>query len=537
MISQQQLDIWMTTPEDEHLEFKQAKSGFPSEELAKYCAALANEGGGVLILGVTDTIPRKVVGTAACQNLDEAKYRLASELHLRIDVSEYHHPDGRVLIFNVPPHPLGTPISYKGIYWMRAGESTMPMTADMLKRIFAGESKDFSAEICPRAQVSDLEPAAIREFRTRMQLKSGNENLSHLPDEQLLRDMGLLSEAGISYAALILFGSADALRRHLSQAEVVFEYRSEAEAIEYDDRREFRKGFFLIFDELWETVNLRNKKYHIQDGLFITDIPSFNEMVVREALLNAVSHRDYTRMGSVFIRQYPNLLEIVSPGPLPIGVTPDNVLYRQEPRNRLIAESFSKCGLVERAGQGFDKMYRLSIQESKPLPSVSEPYKTEVRLVLQGTVTDPNFVRFLDNVTKETQQRFSVPDLLVLDYIHANRRVLDGLRTNLSRLRELGVIEVIGYGKGAGYTLSKDYYDFTGMPGVYTRRLGLDREQNKELILKHLRRVGRCSIADFEELLSLKNRDQIHTLLAALKQEEKIRFVGPRKSGYWELVS
>ncbi len=536
MINQQQIDAWLSRPEDEHLEFKQAKPGFPAEELAKYCAALANEGGGTLILGVTDGTPHRVVGTAACQNLDDTKYRLATELHLRVGVEEYQHPNGRVLVFDVPSHPLGTPINYKGTYWMRVGESTVAMTDDMLRRIFAEAIKDFSAEICPRASLSDLHPVAIQEFRARLRNRPGNEDLFEASDEQLLRDLGLIKGAGITYAALVLFGSAQALRWYMGQAEIVFEYRLEEDAIEYDDRREFREGFFLIFDKLWETVNLRNKKYHVQDGLFITDIPAFNEKVVREALLNAVSHRDYTRPGSVFIRQYANWLEIVSPGALPEGVTPDNILERQEPRNRLIAESFARCGLVERAGQGFDKMYRLSIQESKSLPEVSEPYKTEVRLVLQGTVRDANFVRFLDKVAKQTQQRFSLADLFVLDYVHGNQRVPDNLRTNLNRLRDLGIVEVLGYGRGTAYTLSKDYYDFTGTAGIYTRRLGLNREQNMELILKHLRRVGRCGITDFEELLSLKNRNQIHNLLINLKREGKIRFVGQRKSGYWELA-
>ncbi len=211
MISPTELDQWLNSREDEHLEFKQAKNHFPPEELAKYCAALANEGGGKLVLGVTNSLPHQVAGTAAYPNLGEAKYRLVMELHLRVAIHEYQHLNGRVLVFDVPSRPLGVPISYKGTYWMRSGESVMAMTTDMLKRIFAEAVQDYSAEFSREAHFEDLDAAAIKEFRTRLYRKSGNENLADLENAQLLRDVGLISDKGITYAALVLFGSAAAL--------------------------------------------------------------------------------------------------------------------------------------------------------------------------------------------------------------------------------------------------------------------------------------------------------------------------------------
>ena len=73
-------------------------------------------------------------------------------------------------------------------------------------------------------------------------------------------------------------------------------------------------------------------------------------------LLNAVSHRDYRHPGSVFVRQFPRHIEIVSPGGFPPGITPENILDHQFPRNRRIAETFARCGLVERSGQGADRI-------------------------------------------------------------------------------------------------------------------------------------------------------------------------------------
>ena len=103
---------------------------------------------------------------------------------------------------------------------------------------------------------------------------------------------------------------------------------------------------------------------------------------VREAILNAVSHRDYRHPGSVFVRQYPRRLEIVSPGGFPTGITPDNIIDKQFPRNRRIAETFLRCGLVERAGQGANRMLVEAVRDSKPLPDYSRSDEHEVFLSL-----------------------------------------------------------------------------------------------------------------------------------------------------------
>jgi ATP-dependent DNA helicase RecG len=177
------------------------------------------------------------------------------------------------------------------------------MTQDLLRRIFEEAGPDFSAEICDGATVDDLDPSAIQEFRDRWHTKSRLERLKQLAVEQLLRDADLLSDGGICYAALILLGTRRALTRHLAQTEVVFEYRASEAAGPASQREEFRDGFLLFCDRLWDLINLRNDRQHYQDGLFILDIPTFSEGTVREAVLNAVAHRDYRHAGSVFVRQ------------------------------------------------------------------------------------------------------------------------------------------------------------------------------------------------------------------------------------------
>lgn len=274
--------------EGEHLEFKEAKDTYDFKELVRYCVALANECGGKFILGVTNKKPRQVVGTSAFRNTNKLKQQLIDSIHLRIGVDEIYHPKGRVLLIDVPSRPIGMPLEYEGAYWMRIGKSLRAMTPDQLKKIFDETEPDFSAEICPNAVLDDLNAEAINKLKELWAKKSGKTSILAVPNAQVLRDLELVENDKITYAALILLGTRQALGRHLAQSEVVFEYRSSDVTGPAQDRKEYREGFLLFYDDLWNTINLRNDKQHYQDGLFVWDIPTFNERVVREALLNAL---------------------------------------------------------------------------------------------------------------------------------------------------------------------------------------------------------------------------------------------------------
>jgi len=522
-------------PEDEHLEFKEAKFRFDFELLVKYCCALANERGGKIILGVTNKRPRRIVGTSSFANLQRTKSGLIERLHIRIDAEEVIHPDGRVLVFHVPSRPIGQPIQYKGAYWMRRGEDLVPMLPDMLKRIFDEAQPDFSHEICPHAGVDDLEPEAIEEFRKRWIKKSGNIGLSNLSGEQLLMDAHLITTNGVAYAALILLGKDKSLTRLLPNAEIVFEYRSNDASIDAQQRVEIRRGFFLYHDELWNLVNQRNDVQHYRDGLFLWDIPTFNESVIREAILNAVCHRDYRNQGSVFIKQYLNRIIIESPGGFPEGITPENILYRQLPRNRIVAEALSKAGLVERAGQGFDKIYTLCCKESKPLPDFSGTDDHWVILSLAGSIQDPEFLRYLEKIGLEVQKSFTVDDFLVLNHLRKGEVVPDRFKPRLPLLIECGAIEKTGRGKGIRFLLAKRFYSISGKKGKYTSSRGLDRETNKELLVKHLKHFKKGSLKEFQQVLPALSRHQIYILLRELRKERRVRLEGKTKGGYWML--
>jgi len=527
----------LTAREGEQLEFKEAKSRYDFEKLVQYCAALCNEGGGKIILGVTDKRPRQVVGSQAFDVLERTRQALFQRLRIRVMADEVDHPDGRVVVFHVPGRAAGSPVSVDGKYLMRAGDSLVPMSDSHLRQIFAEDAGDFSAQVCPAAKLEDLDATAVEAFRERWRQNARNtkRGLERLPIQQILRDAELMIDEQVTNAALILFGTKPAMDRLLPQAEVIFEYRSAPNTLGTQDRDGFRAGFFLYHDQLWDRINLRNDVQPFLDGLFRREIPTFNEAVFREAVLNAVCHRDYRDGGSVFVRQFPRALEVVSPGGFLPGITPENVLWRQKPRNRRLAESFERCGLVERSGQGVNRMYEESIKQGKPVPDFSRTDEHEVLVVIHGEVQDPQFLRVLEEIGQETLSSFDTGDFIVVDCLYRDRKVPDAYRDRLDPLRDRGVVERIGRGRGVRHILSKRFYEALGLSGAYTRSRGLDRETNKELLFRHIleHNEGGSQLNDLVQVLPMLSGNQVQKLLQEMKSSGRVHVQGSTRGARW----
>jgi ATP-dependent DNA helicase RecG len=486
------------------------------------------------LVGVTDKPPRRIVGTSAFNQPDRTKIGLFERLHWRIEVAEIATSSGRVLSFIVPGRPPGRPLNYKGRYLMRAGSSLQPMSVDQIARILSETQVDFSADLVPGANRSVFDDEAVAEFRARWQRKSARSEIAHWSMAELLENAELTVDGDPTYAGLILLGTEKALARHLAQAEVVFEYRSSEASVAYQQRLELRRGFFLWFDELWKTINLRNDVQQFREGLFKYDIPTFDEDSVREAVLNAVSHRDYRDGGSIWIRQSPRMLEIESPGGFPDGITPDNVRERQKPRNRRIAEALARCGLVERSGQGMDLMFRQSVRQGKPLP---DPYRSDahrVLLRLPGEVGDPRFLRFLEQIGEEKLKRFSTDDFMAIDLIHRELPLPEHLKERAIVLIAAGAVERIGRGK---LILSRRLYAFLGETGVHTRKTGLDRETEKALLLKHLTAAGveGAPMGELVQVLKDRSRGHVQRLINELRDEGRAHSTGTTRASRWYL--
>ena len=202
MTTIEEFNTWLRKQEGCNLEFKAAKNRFSAnEDLPDYCAALANEGGGKLILGVDNN--RKVVGTTAFQDTyNKLTHDLLTKIKIRVDVEQLDHTNGRILIFHIPSHPQGRPIKSTGAYTypMRAGESLTEMDETTLKSILIETTPDFSGQIVKGLSPTDLDEDAINNFRKRWSQKARRDDYLTFPDEKMLRATGLLTDKGINYA-------------------------------------------------------------------------------------------------------------------------------------------------------------------------------------------------------------------------------------------------------------------------------------------------------------------------------------------------
>ena len=321
MKTRETIEELLNAKEGENYQFKEWKTKDDLKEAARICCALANCGGGKLILGVTDKRPRKVVGSTAFPQPERTRVDLMNKLCVRVDFSLYHHENRRVLVFDVASRPIGLPIQTESGAWWYKGDSLIIMPEEVRRTIYAESGHDFSGDICPDLSIDHLDDGAIENFRSLWLEHTKNKRLATLSKEQLLSDCGALAEAGLTYAALILFGKPNAVARRLPQTEIIFEYRSSKAAGPAAHREDFCEGFFVQgYNRIWELVNLRNDNQHYQNRFAVHPVPTFNEKVVREAVLNAVAHRDYQLGGSIFVRQYSRKIIVESPGGFPTGI-------------------------------------------------------------------------------------------------------------------------------------------------------------------------------------------------------------------------
>lgn len=537
MTTLEEFNIWLKRPEGINLEFKEARNQFSKDkDLPDYCAALANEGGGKLVLGVNDS--GRIVGTKAfLGDRHKLSNKLLNNLGIRVDVEELSHPDGRALIFHIPSRPLGQTIKSTGNYRcpMRAGESLVEMDDLTLKRILNESSPDFSDQIVEELSKDDLDETAIQKLRALCFEKSQNQNYLNQSLDQFLVDLGLMTDSGINYAALILLGKKEILDKYLPEAEIILEWRQIPGKTAYDYRKNWRDPFFNIFEDIWHELDKRNLRTPYREGFIQCEILSFDKNSIREAVLNAVAHRDYALKGRVvFITASPESFVIESPGGFLPGITPENALYKRSWRNQRLAEIFEKAGLIERSGQGLDIIFEKTIRDGKGMPDLSRSDAYSVILEIPATVKDTNFILFLEKVANEKQVSFSFDEILELEKIRKQQIITKP--EHKKRFLSLGIIEKIGRTKGAKYILSHKYYIYEGKPGIYTKLSGIPREKQKELIVRHIQKNGKGFMKDLRDIFPELKPMDISNLLRELRLDGKIIHKGSKSKGYWLLA-
>jgi len=433
-----------------------------------YVVALSNEGSGMLVLGMSDKESHDVVGTDFAQgqigNLEDEVYK---RLQIRVHINELFDENGlRVMITNIPSRPVGKLMKFEGVPLMRTGGSLRNMSDEEMLKILSEQEPDFSAKICETITIDDLDDGAIKILKEKYAEKQNNPAFFSLSHHHALTDLELIVNDKITYAALILLGKKDKIKELLPQCKIVIEYRRSETQIPSDNRVEIQEPLFVTIEKAWNYLNqpASNPTHKIHQGPYIFNVPYFNEQVIREAVLNALMHRDYNITSEVVIKQYPQKITITNPGGFPLGVTKENILtINSTPRSRLLADVLLKTGLVERSGQGVDKLYLLSLSDSKPEPDYSKSGLLQVELNILAKIRDPSFLIFIreEQNKRDENNKLGVFDVIVLDKIRqgVSGERFESHKESLNKLESEGLIVKIGKTSSLQYLLSSEYYD------------------------------------------------------------------------------
>lgn len=375
-----------------------------------------------------------------------------------------------------------------------------------------------------------LDKTAILILKEKYSLKQNNPRFKTLSDEQILSDLELLKNGKLTNAALILLGRKEVLREKLPQAAVMLEYRNSENQITFDNRIPFTEPFFKLIDELWNTINLRNGSFPIHDGAYIFNIPFFNEEVIRESINNAITHRDYRKTSEIVIKQFPQRLDIINAGGFPVGVNLENILKTPStPRNRLLADVLQKTGIVERSGQGVDKIYYNTLIEGKAEPDYTKSDFFQVNLKLSAVIEDRAFALFIVAVQEELPEteKLSVLEVITLNMIKKNATKKDLDNEIVSKLLEKKLIEKRGKTNAVYYILSKDYYEFTDEKAKYYNLQELDENQVFNIVFQFLLKEGKAKMKDFVGLFEDKlSRKQVRTRIEKFVLNETLEQEG-----------
>lgn len=276
----------------------------------------------------------------------------------------------------------------------------------------------------------------------------------------------------------------------------------------------------------------------MQEGPYIFDIPFFNKEVIREAINNAIAHRDYNKTSETVIKQFPQGLYIINPGGFPLGVTLENLLtVNSTPRNRLLADVLSKIGVVESAGQGIDKIYYQTLTEAKPEPDYSHSDNFQVELRLSSIIEDKAFALFIKTSqgNRKDSDKLSVQEVVALNHI---RKGVDQKHIKpdiLIKLERDGLIESIGKTKAKRYILPKSYFILNNLQADYSSIKSLDNDQLILLMMNHLRDFTTAKLGDFEKLLrNFVQRHQVKYLVNKLVTQKIFDKIGSGKGTYYQ---
>ena len=509
----------------------------------EYAVSFANADGGVVVFGVDDKAAGRVNAIRGCGKVDIDIWRKAiydaTRPHIDADVHLIDVPEGtgHLLVVRVRKgihQPYGTS---DGIYRVRVGKNCQPLDPDEFARRQARlGTTDWSAQIVEGLTPADLDAVEIARARNRIRDKDPGSILLTLSDKDLLAGLGVTRGGRVTNAGLVLFGREDQLRDLCPQSQVHYVYQISDTSVARNDQ--MRLGLLNVLELIERSFSgAANPEQELSVGFFKVRIPAFPLDVVREAVLNAVVHRDYTVSEEVFIKHQLHELTVSSPGAFIGGVTPYNIL-RHDPvaRNKTLADALLKMRLVESAGTGARRMFSTILQYGKRAPEY-EADEWRVKLCIHDGNFDERMARLV--VTwREKGREPQLDELLILSFLREHPSIdtrsaatllqlgIEDARSTLEIMATAipAFLERQGRTRAATFALSKAVArELTGRVS-YSKAKGIEPERYEATVRQFVAHHGSITPAECRELLGLGDsqsaRVQVSKYLARWSSQE-----------------
>lgn len=381
-ITPDQIDLWLQVPrENRRLEFKKAANSYDFEKTLKYCNALANEEGGHFILGVTDALPRSIVGTQAFPTPGKTEQQLFRKLGFRVDIEEVAHPLGRVLVFHIPCRPIGTAYPLDGAFYMRVGEELHPMSEERLRTIHAeGQphwsegtaERDLSAqEIIQRLDTQTFFELLQEPYPTHQEAV-----LERLISERLIVEQnGTFTVKNV--CALLLAKNLRQFDTVYRKVPRVIVYRGDGKLETISDTATSadrpQPGYAVGFEALVAYVMSQIPQNEIVEQALRQKSKLLPEVIIRELVANALIHQDLEIGGtSPCIEIYANRIEISNPGEPIVPI--EQFINSYQSRNERLADIMRRCGICEEKGSGIDRVIETAEIHQLPAPLLTTSF-------------------------------------------------------------------------------------------------------------------------------------------------------------------
>lgn len=520
------------------IEFKSDRNKLQNSDIFDAVVAFANTAGGDLYLGIEDSGEVTGVHKDHKNHTTLAAFIANNTLppvSVRAEIIEEIHP---VLKISVPKSYNGIVATISGKVLRRRIKAdgtpeNVPMyPAEFASRLSELRMIDYSAMPVLECSIDDFDPLEIEHLRNVILSYNGERSLLDLSDEDLFKALGLVRDFNgqlvPTITGLLLIGRIDALKCHIPTHTSSFQVLSRTDVKVNDD---MCLPLLSTIDKINTYMDAWNPEQEIEMGLFRISIPDFNKRAFREALVNAFSHRDYSKMGRVRIAINDDGLTIANPGGFIKGVSIKNLLTAEpHGRNPQLADALKRIGLAEKTGRGIDHIYEGSLLYGNPFPDYSNSTPVTVSLFIPRSKPDPQIAKLVSSEQNRLGRPLSLNTLLVLNVLKdMPRSNLTDLAeaVNLSEIAtkaildtsiECGIVDIYGSGRNRTYILSPKVYSTKSKRIGYVRQVDIDETRYPELIINLAKTNEFISRADVVQLLHVDNNKAYRLLKSLVDQ-------------------